>query len=131
MKYSSLIIGCGNNYKNHSEIHDKNSFTIDENIRLNPSLVCCFGKENVNTIPEKSFSKIVFEGLYPIAINSLIGISELKRISTETVHIQVTMIEDNQVIILSERKNLKSKYISTFLLFQMTYETENTIEKMM
>jgi len=38
----TLIIGCGNNYKNHYEIHDENSFTIDENKRLNPSLICSF-----------------------------------------------------------------------------------------
>ena len=120
----SLIIGCGNNYKNHYKIHPENSFTIDENKRLNPSLLCCFGKETVKRIKDNSFSKIIFEGLFPIAVNSLIGIDELKRISTETVHIQVTIIEDNKIIILSERKNLKSKYISSFLLFQMTCESE-------
>jgi len=132
MYNKTLIIGCGNKYKNHSEIHDKNAYTIDENKRLEPDLVCTFGKDSLeNNIKDNSFSKIVFEGLYPIAINTLLGIDELKRISTELVNIQVTMIEDGRIIILSERKNLKTNYISSFLLFQMTYESENIIRKIL
>ena len=123
----TLIIGCGNNYKNHNKIHDKNSFTIDQNKALEPSLVCCLGKDLINT--DKSFSKIIFEGVFPIAINTLIGVNELSRISNDMIDIQVTIIEDDNIIILSERKNFKSKYISSFLLFQMTHESETSIRK--
>ena len=47
MSKTTLIIGCGNKYKNHYEIHDKNSFTIDENKRLEPDFVCVFGKDTL------------------------------------------------------------------------------------
>ena len=128
MSKTTLIIGCGNKYKNHYEIHDKNSFTIDENKRLEPDFVCVFGKDTLeNNIKNKTFSKIIFEGLYPIAINTLLGVNELKRISIDSVNIQVIIIINNEIIILSERKNLISKYISSFLLFQMTCESECVI----
>lgn len=124
-----LVIGCGNNYKDHYKYHS-NYFTIDQNEKLNPSLVCNFGKEYVQILPDNYFTKIIFEGLFPFAIDSEIGISELKRLSTEYVDIEVTLIENNDIIILSKRNNFNRINIDKKLLFEMTKESEEKISKL-
>lgn len=124
-----LVIGCGNNYKDHYKYHS-NFFTIDQNEKLKPSFVYQFGKEYLTNISNNSFDTIIFEGLFPFAIDSNIGINELKRISKKYVNIQVTIIENNEIIILSKRKKINCKDINKNLLYELTKESEKAIEKL-
>ncbi len=123
-----LIIGCGNNYKNHQ--HPENEYyTIDEHSFMKPSLICSIGKEEIN-LPDNSFNLIIFEGLFPIAINTFLGISEIQRISQERVTIKATYIENGKDMIMSERKNISKKFINKYLLRKMTKDCHKFISNL-
>ncbi len=123
-----LIIGCGNNYKNHQHT-EQEYYTIDEHSAMKPCLVCSIGKEKIN-LPNNSFSLIIFEGLLPIAVNTFLGISEIQRISEPIVNIKATYIENGEVYIMSERKNISKNFINKGLLRKMTKECHKFIEKL-
>jgi hypothetical protein len=121
---TKLIIGCGQMNKKYHEHLD--CYTIDCRMRMNPSLVCNFGTyEMKKYIPDNSFNEVIFEGLFPNAIISDIGLSEFIRICKKNAKISVTMLENGKDNILAE--DVLSKDLLKQLI-NMTLESYKKIE---
>ena len=122
---TKLIIGCGQMNKKYHEHLD--CYTIDSHKNMNPSLVCYFGSYDIKKyIPNHVFDEVIFEGLFPNAITTDLGISELIRICKQNARLIVTMLEDGKYNILSESILLEKDLLNQLL--KMTTESELKIK---